>query len=91
MHIPEYEQRGYTTHDPRRRRKLLLHKREIKKLVVKLVERGLTLVPTQLYFRNGFAKVELALARGKKLHDKRESERQRDWERDKARVMRDRG
>jgi len=72
MYIPEYSEGGYANHEPRRKRKLLLHKREIRRLIGKLREKGLTLVPLTLYFRHGYAKVELALARGKKLHDKRE-------------------
>ncbi len=82
MFIPEYSERGYANHEPRRKRKLLLHKREIRKLVGKLAERGLTLVPTCVYFRNGYAKVELGLGKGKKIHDKRESMKKKSSERE---------
>ena len=71
LHIPAYEQASIAAHDPDRDRKLLLHRREIDQLSAKVAERGLTLVPTRLYFKNGRAKVELALARGKELRDKR--------------------
>lgn len=88
MYIPEYEMRGYSNHEPRRRRKLLVHKQEIRKLTGKLVERGLTLVPTILYFKNGYAKIEIALAKGKKLHDKRESMKKQSTERELRRIVR---
>lgn len=71
VHIPEYLQGNWTNHEPRRPRKLLLHKQEIAKLIGKVKESGLTLVPTSLYFKDGRAKVEIGLARGKKQHDKR--------------------
>jgi len=71
LHIPAYEQASIAPHDPDRDRKLLLHRREIDQLSAKVAERGLTLVPTRLYFKNGRVKVELALARGKELRDKR--------------------
>jgi SsrA-binding protein len=71
VHIPAYEQASVEPHDPDRDRKLLLHRRQIDQLSAKVAERGLTLVPTRLYFKNGRAKVELALARGKELRDKR--------------------
>ncbi|RME82208.1 MAG: SsrA-binding protein SmpB [Planctomycetota bacterium] len=80
-HIPPYEKGGYANHDPFRKRKLLLHKREIKKLVTKVTQKGFTLVPLKLYFRNGFAKLKIGLAKGKKLHDKREDIRKRDEQR----------
>src|SRR5437773_7621462 len=70
LHIPPYEQ-SVAPHDPDRARKLLLHRRQIDQLSAKVAERGLTLVPTRLYFKNGRAKVEIAVARGKELHDKR--------------------
>jgi SsrA-binding protein len=89
-HIPPYEQGGYVNHDPTRSRKLLLHRREIRRLIGAVEREGLTLVPLELYFKNGVAKVAVALAKGKKLHDKRESERQRDAEREMARVGRTR-
>ena len=73
MHIPEYSHTGYTHHEPRRRRKLLLHRRELRKLEEVLARRGLTLVALQVYFRGGRAKVELGLGRGRKRHDKRDT------------------
>ena len=91
-HIPEYAQANRFNHDPRRPRKLLLHRREIHKLIVGIQREGMTVVPLRLYFNNrGIAKLEIALARGKKLHDKRLTERKRDWERQKARLMREKG
>ena len=72
MHIPEYTHAGYAPHDPKRVRKLLLHRREINKLAEAVEQKGLTIVPLQVYFKKGRAKVELALVRGRKLHDKRE-------------------
>lgn len=81
MHISPYEQGNRFNHDPLRVRKLLLHKREIRRLIGKTREEGYTLVPTRLYFKNGKAKVELALAKGKKLYDKREAIAKRDAER----------
>jgi SsrA-binding protein len=91
VHINPYSHRGYADHDPTRRRKLLLHRQEIRKLVGKTTERGMTLVPTRLYFRNGHVKVSIGLAKGKKIHDKRATEADRDWTRDQARLLRDRG
>ncbi|MCY0889062.1 MAG: SsrA-binding protein SmpB [Alicyclobacillaceae bacterium] len=90
MHIGPYEQANRFNHDPLRTRKCLLHRAEIRKLVGAVRERGYTLVPTRLYLRNGFAKVELGLAKGKKLHDKRESVKQRDANREIARALRER-
>ncbi len=81
MHISPYEQGNRFNHDPLRVRKLLLHKREIRRLIGKTRDEGYTLVPTRLYFKNGKAKVELALAKGKKLYDKREAIAKRDAER----------
>jgi SsrA-binding protein len=90
--IPEYLQANRFNHAPKRPRKLLLHRRQINKLVGAVEREGMTLVPLKLYFNeHGRAKVEIALARGKKLHDKRESERKRSWERDRARLLRERG
>jgi SsrA-binding protein len=77
-HIPEYTQGTWTNHEPRRRRKLLLHRAEIAKLVGKTKESGLTLVPLQLYFKDGKVKVEIALARGKRAYDKRQTLAARD-------------
>ncbi|MCY0896543.1 MAG: SsrA-binding protein SmpB [Alicyclobacillaceae bacterium] len=90
MHIGPYEQANRFNHDPLRTRKCLLHREEIRKLVGAVRERGYTLVPTRLYLRNGFAKVELGLAKGKKLHDKRESVKQWDANREIARALRER-
>lgn len=78
MHIPPYPQAGYMQHEPTRTRKLLLHKEEIERLVGKTKERGLTLVPLKCYFDHGLAKIELGLAKGKKLYDKRETMKERD-------------
>jgi len=87
LHISPYEQAGRENPEPRRERRLLLHRREIARLSGKLRERGLTLVPLRLYWKKGRAKVELGLARGKRRHDKRESIRQRDAEREVARAV----
>ena len=76
-HISPYEHGGYANHDPVRTRKLLVHREELRKLIGKTQQKGLTLIPTRLYFRNGKAKVEIALAKGKQLWDKRETERRR--------------
>lgn len=89
-HIQPYESRGYANHDPTASRKLLLHRREIRRLIGAVERQGLTLIPLELYFKNGVAKLALALAKGKKLHDKRDTERQRDAEREMARVGRTR-
>lgn len=83
---------AHLQHQPSRRRKLLLHKREINKIMGAIQRSGLTVVPTRLYFnKTGMAKLEIAIAEGKKLHDKRETTKNRDWNRDKARIMRDKG
>ena len=88
-HIPEYPPAGRFNHEPKRTRKLLVHKRELAKLVGAITREGYTLVPLSIYFgARGRAKVELGLARGKKKHDKRASEKERDWKRQKARLMR---
>jgi SsrA-binding protein len=79
-HIGQYSHGNRENHEPTRRRKLLLHREEIDKLLGKTREKGLTLIPTKIYLKNGHIKVELALAKGKKLHDKRESERTREME-----------
>ena len=90
--IPEYLQGGRFNHAPKRIRKLLLHRRQIDKLACAIEREGMTLVPLKLYFNEkGRAKLELALARGKKLHDKRETERKRSWERERGRLMRAKG
>ena len=82
VHISPYSHRGYVDHDPKRRRKLLLRKEEIRKLIGKTVERGLTIVPTRMYFKNGKVKVAVALARGKQVHDKRETIKRREIDRE---------
>jgi SsrA-binding protein len=87
VHIPEYEQGSWTNHEPRRTRKLLLHKDEIDRLIGKTRESGLTLVPLSLYFSNGKVKVELALARGKRSYDKRQDLARRDADREVARAL----
>ncbi|MBK6734839.1 MAG: SsrA-binding protein SmpB [bacterium] len=87
MHIGPYEQGNRENHEPFRPRKLLLHRREIRKMLPKLEEKGLTLVPLRLYFREGRAKLELGLGRGKKLHDKRESKAKQDVQRRIAQHM----
>jgi SsrA-binding protein len=87
--VPEYLQAGRFNHAPKRPRKLLLHKRQINKLMGAVEREGMTLVPLKLYFNEkGRAKIEVALAKGKKLHDKRETERKRDWARERGRLMR---
>ena len=90
LHIAPYESRGYANHEPDRTRKLLLHRKEIRRLIGAVERQGLTLVPLELYFNNGVAKVALALGKGKKLHDKRDAERERDAAREIARVARSR-
>ena len=90
--IPEYLQASRFNHAPKRPRKLLLHKREINKLMGAVEREGMTLVPLKLYFNpKGRAKVEIAVARGKKLHDKRETEKKRDWNRERGRLLREKG
>ena len=90
VHINPYSHRGYVDHDPRRKRRLLLHKAEIRKLIGRTVEKGLTLVPTRLYFKNGKVKVGLALARGKQAHDKRETMRRREVDRETRAAVKER-
>jgi SsrA-binding protein len=89
-HITPYSHGTDANHDPDRPRKLLLHRREINRLLGKVAERGLTLIPLRLYFKHGRAKLELGLARGKKLHDKRQAIRERDARREMAKEMRGR-
>jgi SsrA-binding protein len=90
--IPEYREANRFNHEPKRLRKLLLHRKEIDKLAGGVLRDGLTIVPLKLFFnRRGIAKVDLALARGKKLHDKRSVIKERDWSREKSRLLRDRG
>ena len=91
-HIPEYSHGNRLNHQPRRQRKLLLRAREIAKLHGAITRQGLTLVPLSIYFNGrGRAKIELALARGKKMHDKRETVKERDWKREQQRLLRNRG
>lgn len=92
-YIPEYQGAGrFFQHDPRRKRRLLLHLKELHKLAIAVERQGMTLIPVELYFNaRGIAKLKLALAEGKKLHDKRETAKKRDWNREKARLMRDKG
>jgi len=87
-HIASYKEASYSNHNPTDERKLLLNKREINKLIGKMQRDGLTIVPTKMYFKKGKAKIELAVAKGKKLHDKRASKKDRDWNRDKSRYFR---
>ena len=87
-HIASYKQASYSNHNPTDERKLLLNKREINKLIGKIQRDGLTIVPTKMYFKKGKAKIELAVAKGKKLHDKRASKKDRDWYRDRSRYFR---
>ncbi|MFC7550224.1 SsrA-binding protein SmpB [Plantactinospora sp. GCM10030261] len=91
MHIPEYTQGTWTNHEPRRTRKLLLNRIEIDRLIGKLRESGLTLVPLSVYFSDGWAKVEVGLAKGKKSYDKRQDLAKRDADREIARVVGRRG
>ena len=90
VHINPYSHRGYVDHDPKRKRRLLLHKHEIRKLIGKTVEKGLTLVPTRLYFKNGKVKVAIALAKGKQDHDKRETLRRREIDRETRAAVKER-
>ncbi len=90
--IPEYLQANRFNHEPRRVRKLLLHRKQINKLIGAVEREGMTLIPLKLYFNErGRAKLQLGLAKGKKLHDKREAEKKRDWNREKGRLLRARG
>ncbi len=86
-HIPLYRQSSYNNHDPKGDRKLLLNKKEINKLIGRINQEGLTLIPTKLYFSNGKVKVQIAVAKGKKLYDKRQVKKTRDWNREKARIL----
>lgn len=86
-HIPEYQPGGPRNHDPLRKRKLLLNRREIERLVVETQQKGMTIVPLKIYFRDGMAKCELAVAKGKKFHDRREAERQKEARREAEEAM----
>jgi SsrA-binding protein len=90
VHINPYSHRGYVDHDPKRKRRLLLHRHEIRKLIGKTVEKGLTLVPTKLYFKHGKVKVAIALAKGKQAHDKRETLRKRETDRETRAAVKER-
>ena len=87
-HIPIYKQASYINHNPYAERKLLFNRREINKLIGKINEEGLTLIPTKMYFKKGKAKIEIAVAKGKKQFDKRNTKKTRDWNREKARYFR---
>ena len=90
--IPEYREANRFNHEPKRPRKLLLHKKEIEKLSNGVLREGLTIVPLKMFFnKRGRCKVDIALARGKKLHDKREAIKERSWDRERARLMREKG
>ena len=91
-YIAEYKGASLFQHEPRRKRKLLLHQSEMVKLANGIERKGMTIVPLELYFNaKGRAKLKIGLAEGKKLHDKRDSEKKRDWDREKSRIMRDKG
>jgi len=87
-HIPIYKQASYSNHNPYAERKLLFNRKEINKLIGRVNEDGLTLIPTKMYFRKGRAKIEIAVAKGKKQYDKRNAKKTRDWNREKARYFR---
>jgi len=87
-HISSYKEASYSNHSPNDERKLLLNKREINKLIGKMQRDGFTIVPTKMYFKKGKAKIELAVAKGKKQFDKRAVKKNRDWNRDRARYVR---
>ena len=87
-HIPSYKESSYNDHIPNRNRKLLLNKKEINKLIGRIHRDGYTLIPTKLYFKRGKAKVEIAVAKGKKQYDKRQFKKRREWERERARYFR---
>ena len=87
-HIPLYKNASYTNHNPTDDRKLLLNKREINKLIGKINREGFTIIPTKIYFKKGKAKIEIAVAKGKKQYDKRQAKKNKDWQRDKARYVR---
>ena len=87
-HIQSFKEASYSNHNPREDRKLLLNKTEINKLIGKINKEGFTLIPTKLYLKKGRAKIEIAVAKGKKQYDKRQTKKNRDWNRDKARYFR---
>ena len=86
-HIPLYKQSSYNNHDPKGDRKLLLKRKEINKLIGRIHQEGLTLVPTRLYFQKGKVKIQIAIGKGKKIYDKRQVKKNRDWNREKARIF----
>lgn len=90
VHINPYRNRGYSDHDPKRRRKLLLHRQEIRKLIGKTVERGMTLVPVRMYLKDGRVKMAISLAKGKKAHDKRETIKRREADRETRAAVKER-
>jgi SsrA-binding protein len=90
VHINPYSHRGYADHAPTRKRKLLLHRQEIRKLIGRTVERGMTLVPTRMYFKNGHVKIALGLAKGKQAHDKRETIKRREADRETRAAVKER-
>ena len=87
-HIPSYKKSSYNNHEPNRNRKLLFNKKEINKLMGRVNREGFTLIPTKLYFKGGRAKIEIAVAKGKKQHDKRQTKKKRDWNKEKAKFFR---
>jgi len=87
-HIPAYKQASYSNHNPTDERKLLFNRKEINKLIGKVNREGFTLIPTKMYFKKGKAKIEIAVAKGKKQYDKRQTKKTKDWNRDKARYFR---
>ena len=87
-HIPLYKNASYSNHNPTDDRKLLLNKREINKLIGKINREGFTIIPTKIYFKKGKAKIEIAVAKGKKQYDKRQAKKNKDWQRDKSRYVR---
>ena len=87
-HIPLYKESSYNNHNPKQNRKLLLKKKEINKLIGRTNREGFTLIPTKMYFKKGKAKIEIAVAKGKKQYDKRQVKKKRDWNREKARYFR---
>jgi len=86
-HIPLYKQSSYNNHDPKSDRKLLLKRKEINKLIGRIQQEGLTLVPTRLYFQKGKVKIQIAVGKGKKNYDKRQVKKNKDWSREKARIF----
>jgi SsrA-binding protein len=86
-HIPEYQPGGFRNHDPLRKRKMLLHRRELDRLLVQTQQKGMTIIPTKIYFRDGIAKCEVAIAKGKKFHDRREAEKQKEAKREADEAM----